>query len=95
MKVPFYQARETAIRAYATKGKQRKGVSPKPNKPKGKSGIVPGQIGEAKFSFYAPFFHEKLHSKFTLSQIEDMISKTQLYHDSLIRNHGVKDGTSR
>jgi hypothetical protein len=53
-----------------------------------------GCIGDAKVAIYAPFF-KSLSDYFSQEVIRGMISKTVDFHDSLIKNHGIKDGTKR
>lgn len=53
-----------------------------------------GCIAPASLQIYAPFF-SSLSKKFSSDEIRDMIVKTVHFHDSLIENHGVKDGTKR
>jgi hypothetical protein len=54
-----------------------------------------GCIGTAKLGFYIPLFAPKLGGHFTIDQLDEMLRKTISYHDALIMNHGIEDGTKR
>lgn len=59
-----------------------------------KSNSVKGQIGNINVSIYLPFYY-KLLPNFKQELIKEALEGTVKAHDSLISNHGVKDGTRR
>ena len=75
-----------------TKAKSKPSMdnAPKERRPSKRKGC----IAPASLQIYAPFF-SSLSKEFSSDEIRDMIVKTVHFHDSLIENHGVKDGTKR
>lgn len=59
-----------------------------------KSNSLKGQIGNINVSIYLPFYY-KLLPNFKQELIKEALEGTVKAHDSLISNHGVKDGTRR
>jgi hypothetical protein len=70
-------------------------VKSKAEKPVNKSPTsLKGQIGNTGVSIYLPFYYKMLPN-FSEQVIREALENTVEVHDSLIANHGIKDGTRR
>jgi hypothetical protein len=54
-----------------------------------------GIVSLVNLNLYIPFYYKTLGGTFPESKIHEMITKQKLYHDNLIRHHGIVDGTKR
>lgn len=54
-----------------------------------------GQFGDIKFTIFVPLWTELLSPLFNGEYIHECLQKTMEFHDNLIKNHGIQDGTKR